>query len=478
MGRARDNSEKMNPYAALLTHSSFNIRIRAYELLTTSTTPIRGSTLRLISNHLVYLYGDADPGSRGETSIVTKLLIQRLRLGSASQARILLKPDITNRQRKEHKNELKEHEVFLDGFIGFLERELGPNCSFPRHISALRALQLLAESGLDPLVPMKVAAKSSHDLPHWPLNKSLHYRSMKSTLWWLLLNPFEEVRTSTTLALKLLLENTTTSADGGLRTSVNNTSSALSVKGKQDESQPHEEIAQLVGHANRLAALTNRADHADGVGRLLGLQYLFTSTRSAIVCGVLESLERVLGISSGKVSLPATDFSIHGYLIGLKYIIGSLSFDKSSEIDLMFKNTDLTIHRLLDLCNGVWYAVRNDLCVDSPEVSREADATGPLEGPQDFLSYSWRALRDSSFLMQAILLHLGSRSNEPMAKDGRLGILRTIYALCFEQLTALRHRGAFSTVAQTFSLCCEQFTSVSNVRTEFKKWYQVRVLPD
>jgi len=477
-GGHRNNPEKIELYSPLLTHLSFSIRRRAYELLITSTTPIRSSTLQLISKHFMHLYGDSDPGNRGEISSITKHMVHRLKVGSVFHAKALLKLDTSGQQREEHKVEFEGHEVFLDDFIGFIERELSPNCSFPRQISSLRALQLLAESGVDPSIPTSTAPKSSHDLPRWPLKKSLRYPRMKSALGRLILNPFEEIRNSTTLVLKLILGNTVTSDDRGFRILASNVSSALSVEGQQDESNPEEEISRLVGHANNLAALTNRADHADGVGRLLGLQYQFTPNRSLLVCGILEALEKVSGVSKGYVSLQRTDFSLHGYLLGLKYIIDDSGSFKSSEIGSNFMQADLTVHRLLDLCNSIWHAVRNDLCVDSPELSLEADTTGPLEGSKDFLSYSWRALRDTSLLMQAILLHIASLESDPVVDDGRLQILRAIYALCFEQLTTLRHRGAFSTVAQTFSLCCEQYASVGNAGGEFEKWYQVRGLAD
>ena len=51
-----------------------------------------------------------------------------------------------------------------------------------------------------------------------------------------------------------------------------------------------------------------------------------------------------------------------------------------------------------------------------------------------------------------------------------------IYALCLEQLSVLRHRGAFSTVAQTFAFCCERFAGVPSLWGDVKSWYQVRTL--
>jgi Putative death-receptor fusion protein (DUF2428) len=474
----RNNPEKIELYSALLTHLSFNVRRRAYELLITFTTPIRSSTLQLISKHFKYLYGDADPGNRGEISSITKHMVHQLKVGSTFHAKALLKLDTSGQQREEHKVEFEGHAVFLDGFVGFIERELGPNCCFPRQISALRALQVLAESGVDPSVPTNIAPKSSHDLPRWPLKRSLRYPRLKSALWRLLLNPFEEIRNSTTLVLKLIHGNAITSDDQGFRILASNVSSALSVEGLRNESNPEEEISRLIGHANSLAALTNRADHADGVGRLLGLQYQFTSSRSRLVRGISEALNEVLGVSESKVSLQRTEISLHGYLLGLKYVIDDSGSLKSCENGSAYVDADLNLHRLLGLCNSIWHSVRNDLCVDSPELSRGADTTGLLEGPKDLLSYSWRALRDTSLLMQAILLHVASLETGSVADNGRLEILRTIYTLCFQQLTALRHRGAFSTVAQTFSLCCDQFACVDSAGGEFENWYQVRGLAD
>lgn len=462
-------------YAALLTHSSAGVRIRAYEMLATSnemTKPIRSSTLQLLSKHLVYLQGDSDPGVRGDIIGITNAMLHRLRRGSAFHVRTLAKPHLTAQQYTEHEEQLKEHEIFLDWFIGLVERELNPNCSFPRHISALRALQVLVGSGLDPSAAVNVTQKTSRDLALWPFKRSLHHRSMKWALYHLLLDPFEEVRTTTNRILKSLL------IDAEIVVDTNSFGSLeLSPAGGQIGSHPEEWIARLVRESNRLAALTVRADHADGLGRLLELHYLFPARRSDVVRDVLERLERALGLSDQKISLPAKDFSLHGYLMGLVHIVANNGFYEAVGSGLSPKATDVTVQQLLNLCHRVWHGIRDDLCVDSPELSHEVDTDGPFGGPKDFLSYSWRALRDSGLLMQAILQHLGSRSEESFEDNGQVEHLRTIHALCLEQLTAIRHRGAFSTVALTFALCCEQFTNLPSIRAECKEWYRVGIPP-
>jgi hypothetical protein len=47
--------------------------------------------------------------------------------------------------------------------------------------------------------------------------------------------------------------------------------------------------------------------------------------------------------------------------------------------------------------------------------------------------------------------------------------------LCFTQLLELRHRGAFSTVSQTFAVFCRRCVSsnISSIRALPEMWYQV-----
>lgn len=480
------HSSESNLYADLFKHSSAGVRISAYELLITSTEttkPMKSSTLSLLSSCLVYLQGDTDPGHRSEINNIIRSMIDRLRRGSALYARNLAKVESTNQQCRDHEHELEQHDKFLSWFINFLEDELGPGCSFSRHISALKAFQMLVESGLDPKIPKMMAHRSSQDLASWPYKKSLSHNTMKSALWQLLLDPFEEVRVTTAFVLNLLLQNDGVAINPCENNALGNEVTGIEVDDAQsaasDETDPPNfgligDIASLLEAANRLAAITNRADHADGVGRLLGFQYRLARSPSLLVSSVMERIENVICVSAGKTSLPAKDFSLHGYLLGLKYIIEGFPASESSTSGIIQTETNVHVDRLYNLCESVWRAVRSDLCVDSPEFSHDIDATGPYGGPKDFLSYSWRALRDSSLLMQAILQHLCPLKDEERLLVGRAQLLRSTYTLCFEQLTALRHRGAFSTVAQTFGLCCEQFATIPSLQAELQGHYQVR----
>jgi hypothetical protein len=76
------------------------------------------------------------------------------------------------------------------------------------------------------------------------------------------------------------------------------------------------------------------------------------------------------------------------------------------------------------------------------------------------------------------MLTLGSVALQSLVAQRRLGrtAFSSIGQLCMDQLISLRHRGAFSTVAQTFSQCCEEVrqSSDASIRDLLAEWYQVR----
>ena len=80
----------------------------------------------------------------------------------------------------------------------------------------------------------------------------------------------------------------------------------------------------------------------------------------------------------------------------------------------------------------------------------------------------------TSLLMHAILINHGYR---PPGRDRDLAyedFLR-IGNLELEKLAELRHRGAFSTVSQTFAACCARCLESDDLSTNSlpKHWYQV-----
>ena len=82
-------------------------------------------------------------------------------------------------------------------------------------------------------------------------------------------------------------------------------------------------------------------------------------------------------------------------------------------------------------------------------------------------------LMNSSLLLQAIV----ASDNSPGIRLG-FGDFERFGTLIITQLAELRHRGAFSTVSQTFAVCCMYCSRSkdSEIRNLPRAWYEVRGL--
>lgn len=80
-----------------------------------------------------------------------------------------------------------------------------------------------------------------------------------------------------------------------------------------------------------------------------------------------------------------------------------------------------------------------------------------------------------STLMHAMIV--GAKPT-PISQAFQYSHYRAFGELVFEQLAELRHRGAFSTVSQTFAECCLRCAQSDDPRTQAlpKEWYQVGFL--
>lgn len=130
--------------------------------------------------------------------------------------------------------------------------------------------------------------------------------------------------------------------------------------------------------------------------------------------------------------------------------------------------------RILDCCTKIWEAVKEVLCFDSPEgyeESEEGDSLDLGNGTKDTLSFCWRALKESrsenlplnhfmltlvsSSLMNFMVTNIGY-SSSVSCSGFRYEDIQKLGNLAFTQLAELRHRGAFSSVSQTFAACCRK----------------------
>ena len=324
----------------LLAHPNADVRIKALRLLVVApatTTPFSQNVLQHLSEHLHYIFGDNDPQNRSEVLSLIRKLIIRLRGGSSTLSKQTIGPPVLLEEP------LKCHLDFLIWLLAFLENELGPSVSYQRHIMALTTLYYLMQSGLDSRLPRAELAKLEHNEIEWPFSLRLCPPNVLFSLVNLILDSFEDVRAATSRILRVFFKSVTLSNPAGLvaqqlrhgHGSVislcnvpdngreSNLSSSTSPSGMLD--LPQDIRRFCIARAENLASQTNRADHADGTGRLYALNYLIAppSSKSRLVDNMLKKLEEALTRWEDDLPNQLPETTLHGYLLALQYVTTS-----------------------------------------------------------------------------------------------------------------------------------------------------------
>lgn len=100
------------------------------------------------------------------------------------------------------------------------------------------------------------------------------------------------------------------------------------------------------------------------------------------------------------------------------------------------------------------------------------------KNPRQFYVYNdHNRAYPSSLLVRALVVIITNVSNAGKSVDGTSSILRAVGDLCFTQLAEVRHRGAFSAVAQTFAVLCQQcaVSQHEESRQLVAMWYNVSI---
>ncbi|KAF4266943.1 hypothetical protein KXV68_002181 [Aspergillus fumigatus] len=459
-----------------LFHREFSIRIAALSLLIAApatTKPLSSTAIRAILRGLPSMHAESDSYSRGEIISLLRKLIVRLKGGILENQDGPVQEELSTNKTQQAKSGRSDSETraCVSTYIGFLKTDMRPTASYPRHIMALKTLNLFLQSGLDPRVNLVRRANMEEDKVRWKVNIEVFDPSLIRLLVDLLLDPFEEVRATSLTILNMAPRDMLL---GGLLQSADR-SSAMPLR-----------LIDALTKAEQLASNTSRADHADTVARLYHIIFYATAethsgggsqwweTKKGVVDLLLTKLEGKVSNPGGLFTTSMRDAPLHGYVSALRYIVSASNFHQLVSDHLSASSDDwrLVHTRIVSICDRIWKAVKPVLCIDSPE----GHSDEPIEefniGPKDILSYSWRALRESSLLLHATL------ANATYAPQGKSGFTAEDYEKIgmssFTQLAELRHRGAFSTVSQTFATCCQRCGQSSDpaISALPQRWYQ------
>lgn len=413
-----------------------NIRLTALYLLVASpasTRPLLQSSFEILQANLDHLFSDTDANFRGEVCGLIQLLIDRVRAATAA----LTRPAKTEVEASQPSGSssavhmLEEHKNFVSWLNRSLAWQLRPTASYQRHISALRCLYALARSGLDPCVSSAQLSKSAMAGTQWPFTMPILTGDLRRILLDMAIDPFDDVRQAAIAVLRLY---------------------------PTEDAQCIKDVKAMLHRAETAMLATGRADQADGVAHLYALLHHLGNDKVCLINTQLQRLQQMLSVAKDDLPMAVQRYPVHGILTSLRYLLDQVT----SVVD---EDTGM-LDRIAGLLKDVWAVVKPVLCDDAPEGYLPEDQVDTQAvSTKDTLSYCWRALKEASLLL-GVIVRLWS------SKDA--SVTSRLSDLCFEQLAELRHRGAFSTVAQTWVLCCLASGSkgASINESALNDWYQ------
>ncbi|CAD6505358.1 BgTH12-00849 [Blumeria graminis f. sp. triticale] len=495
-----------NKLEPLLSHASPAVRSLSYSVLVSSASPLKPFSplsLRIIESKIHILYSDTDVKFRNEILSTSKKLIERLRGSTTFLYReiISIKSQLSNGTpldtqalyNLEQAQSLLYHQRhFIRWILEFLLGELVPTASYQRHFTSLKTISLWISSGILKNKADLLQAKQGSNETAWSFFIFLFSPEALRLLMDLLVDPFEDIRNLASSILENwpsceLLE-TENSSDNYWREEIvvfpNFTRRTKpSSFGTELDSEHCERLAiveNFLKRAEMISNKTGRADYADGLAKAYKLYYslqLSDLGRLELLSEMIESLDRKVKIAKKSLSQAVQAAPIHGNFATLNLIWESINPESLLFTTEKFDHNWLynIQQRIVDLCCQIWISVGHILCNDSPEGHiPEEDFESEVTDSKNILSYSFRAIHESSKLLRTLVRKIVNYAACSLTSYNNL--FSIIGDITFDQLSKLRHRGALSTVSLTFITCCELVPkwqiNVAGPRNTLDKWLE------
>ena len=319
--------------STLLVHASTSVRLSALRLFNHTSSAAESfpnNALCALRETLPFFHVESDSKARNDfISIVKKLFlrlrgaIQRLINDYHKLRDVFLEPEPGSQLSPTGcLVSLQDHVNFVSWYTAFLVKELRPTSSYQQHISSLRVLQMLSDSGLCNHIQASLSRSPS-------LASEVRYQDVFSMtdvsylFLSLVVDPFDDVRDAATSLLRKF----------------SSTNLAVPIRSYSIEPDPKMDIYEMpravcsglalaLQRAETHIRRTGRADHADGVGRLYDLTYASSNgnyhcgesqDREGILAKLLSELEIYVAIAIQDFKKAVTSAPVHGHLIALRY---------------------------------------------------------------------------------------------------------------------------------------------------------------
>ncbi|KAL8645259.1 MAG: hypothetical protein Q9226_007379 [Calogaya cf. arnoldii] len=492
----------------LLCHADPQIRVLAFSIIVQSSSlkvPFASTILSSLRLALPNYHAEVDTKTRQDNLALIKRLCLRLKavLISLSKGELDLRSTKPTLERNGNSSDFpaaselaeashEQHLAFFEWYREFLLQELSPTASYQRHIVAMKVIDfLMSDLGF-------LFHEGSNNAFEGGRQDGYHSFccGLLTTLLALAVDPFDDIRELAACILQSIpgAAWARLRLEGAPEVRSMLSSYATDSVMRDDMSLSAYNTAGNLGLtlACRRAAMraqsTARADHADGFGRLYALAVGFdtgSEHKNPWSDSDQLALGRLMAELDNRISTARTDIhtavktaSLHGLLIASRYLV--IRYNRHTPPcdaePTQCRTWQENSRQLLRIASDVWLAVKHILCADAPEgyTPDFLDGQNPL-GTKDMLSFCWRALKESSTLMHSMIVGF---KNPPIGQVFQHDHHRIFGELAFTELAELRHRGAFSTVSQTFADCCVRCMESEDLETQSlpKEWYRKTLL--
>lgn len=300
----------------MLSHSNSEIRIPAFSVIVSSsqaTRPISTSGLKLLRLNIPHFVSDTDANTRSEANGLIQRLVDRIRAITMSLNKIVHRPQ-KHGDTIDAPSVLKQHENFLDWFCQHIRLGFRPSATYQRIISSLKSFSILLRSGLDRRIPVEDLSKQAQGETKWPFSRNLLTKAVIRAVQDLLLHPYDDVRQAAEQTLVL--------------SGVNVHALQVEPSGSAGSSTEVENELVLEKRAVDRMLQTGRADHADGMARILKLCWsgqrrnsdhaAINSHRTWRLLKLISQLENNLDVAKKDMGLAIHKHPLHGILASLR----------------------------------------------------------------------------------------------------------------------------------------------------------------
>jgi hypothetical protein len=273
--------------------------------------------LDLLQSNIGFLHADTDAKFRNEVLSSTRHLVERLRAATTTLKRELQAFTYASRavpssssediQEQRIRDVLQKHLGFFQWYLRFLAGELVPTASYQRHITSLRAINLIIRSGV-----LSHSTPSTHqenvgenvEIATPPLFSNTFIRLLLDCV----VDPFEDVRVSATEVLKFAprhsFDDHTTSKSAGV-----------------PQREPLGLLKDFKKRVEIAAQASGRADLADGASRCHELLYHLAASNDekiSIIEEMIIDLEKKVEVAERGLSRAVTSAPIHGQYASIR----------------------------------------------------------------------------------------------------------------------------------------------------------------